>query len=198
MSSHHFVKEGQEPALIIASPVNNIDEVGAFLEWAPQVIVLEDALDSVLLCGIKADTVVYSTREPDVLQKELSHQTPINLVKTSSKDDELMTALTSLITHRQYVVNILAEDALHYFDDLEEMADQIDASLIDGKVKWSLVKKSFKKWFPENTTIKIRGNSRVRVIEDSATIVNNELLTKSDGFLSLQAENPFWIGQLIN
>ena len=43
MSSHHFVKEGQEPALLIMDALS-LALIEPLLEWAPQVIVCENAL----------------------------------------------------------------------------------------------------------------------------------------------------------
>ncbi|MBT1701998.1 hypothetical protein [Chryseosolibacter indicus] len=197
MSSHHFVKEGQEPALIIASPIKNIDEVGDFLEWAPQIIVLHDELDSVLQCGIKADVIITSTANPNDLEKELWHQSPVKVLKAPSKTEELATAIYFLVSQRQYMVNIWAKNTAYYLEELEEIADQMEASLINGVVKWSFAREAFKKWFPENAHLKIKGNG-ISVTEGEAELVNNEILVKKEGFLSLKAENPFWVGQFIN
>jgi len=59
MSSHHFVRDKQEPALIIANGDENSNEVlNQLLEWNPFVLVLDGALDRVLMKGIKVDAVI--------------------------------------------------------------------------------------------------------------------------------------------
>lgn len=54
MSSHHFVKENQEPALLIlcteAIPFEKLQEI---LEWSPTVITTEGCIEKVLGWGIK-------------------------------------------------------------------------------------------------------------------------------------------------
>ena len=56
MSSHHIVKEGQEPALIIANGESCSTELlGQLLEWSPFVVVLDGAINRVLDLGIKVD-----------------------------------------------------------------------------------------------------------------------------------------------
>jgi len=59
MSSHHFVRDKQEPALIIANGDECSNEVlNQLLEWNPFVLVLDGALDRVLMKGIKVDAVI--------------------------------------------------------------------------------------------------------------------------------------------
>ena len=59
MSSHHIVKDKQEPALIIANGEECSQELmGQLLEWQPTVMVLDGALDRVLPLGIKVDIVL--------------------------------------------------------------------------------------------------------------------------------------------
>lgn len=59
MSSHHFVKDKQEPALIIANGADCSNELlNQLLEWNPFVLVLDGALDRVLMKGIKVDAVI--------------------------------------------------------------------------------------------------------------------------------------------
>ena len=49
MSSHHIVRDDQEPALIIANGASCSDELmGQLLEWSPLVIVLDSAIERVL------------------------------------------------------------------------------------------------------------------------------------------------------
>jgi thiamine pyrophosphokinase len=49
MSSHHIVRDDQEPALIIANGASCSEELmGQLLEWSPLVIVLDSAIERVL------------------------------------------------------------------------------------------------------------------------------------------------------
>ncbi len=59
MSSHHIVREKQEPALIILSTQNFEEEyLGQLLEWSPTVIVAESIIEQVQSLGIKIDIIV--------------------------------------------------------------------------------------------------------------------------------------------
>ena len=59
MSSHHIVRDDQEPALIIANGASCSQELlGQLLEWSPLVIVLDSAIERVLEIGIKVDVLL--------------------------------------------------------------------------------------------------------------------------------------------
>ena len=59
MSSHHIVRDDQEPALIIANGLAcNTELLGQLLEWSPLVIVLDAAIERVLDLGIKVDVLL--------------------------------------------------------------------------------------------------------------------------------------------
>ncbi|MFT7427225.1 MAG: hypothetical protein ACI9O5_003185, partial [Algoriphagus sp.] len=62
MSSHHFVKEQQEPAVLILDPENiRFDQISGLFEWVPTILVSEKALDLVLSWGIKIDVIMASS-----------------------------------------------------------------------------------------------------------------------------------------
>jgi len=59
MSSHHIVRDDQEPALIIANGAACSDELlGQLLEWSPLVVVLDSAMERVVELGIKVDVLL--------------------------------------------------------------------------------------------------------------------------------------------
>ena len=59
MSSHHIVRDDQEPALIIANGAACSEELlGQLLEWSPLVIVLDSAIERVIKLGIKIDVLL--------------------------------------------------------------------------------------------------------------------------------------------
>ena len=59
MSSHHIVREKQEPALIIANgEACSFDLLGQLLEWSPFVVVLDQAIHRVIELGIKIDVLL--------------------------------------------------------------------------------------------------------------------------------------------
>ncbi len=82
MSSHHFVKEGQEPALFIADLVA-VSHVEALLEWAPLVVALHTTVHDVILRGTKVDAVIAPTAEADLFERQLQDQAPIDIISSA-------------------------------------------------------------------------------------------------------------------
>jgi thiamine pyrophosphokinase len=59
MSSHHIVREKQEPALLVLGMDNFSDELlGQLLEWSPTVIATEIMAEKLNANGIKIDCVI--------------------------------------------------------------------------------------------------------------------------------------------
>src|ERR1700744_5578676 len=66
MSSHHVVREKQEPALLLLSMDTFSDEhLGQLLEWSPTVIATELMAEKLNSEGIKVDWIL-TDNEPDI------------------------------------------------------------------------------------------------------------------------------------
>lgn len=77
MSSHHFVREDQEPGLFIYEWVDNAKElIDQLAQWAPKIVVHEQALEQFLIHGFKVDVVLYDKQEGWV-KESVSHQFPV-------------------------------------------------------------------------------------------------------------------------
>jgi thiamine pyrophosphokinase len=197
MSSHHFVREGQEPALLIMSEVTSQHGIGPLLEWAPHVVVLQNAIDSVLLYGIKTDTVIASTMDLQILQDKVSHQMPVSIIKASSSEEELEVAMNSLINNRQFAVNIWSTHPDSIFSLLISFIQRMNISVIDGELKWSAISGQFRKWFPAQAKIHFLAQDSYNKLEGDVLQNENEWIAKKDGFITIESEKPFWIGQSI-
>lgn len=59
MSSHHFVKEGQEPPLVLMSWTDRLGDMAQeLLAWQPLFVVHHSVLEKVLSVGLKPDVIV--------------------------------------------------------------------------------------------------------------------------------------------
>ena len=64
MSSHHFVREGQEPALIALNWNDTLHQYALqLLEWQPFFICVESCLHQVLMSGLKPDAIIGEENE---------------------------------------------------------------------------------------------------------------------------------------
>ena len=87
MSSHHIVRDDQEPALIIANGAECSNELlGQLLEWSPLVIVLDSAIERVLDLGIKVDVLLGDFDRGFDAEHYREKQYPIEIVHTPDQD----------------------------------------------------------------------------------------------------------------
>lgn len=193
MSSHHFVKEGQEPALLILRAVP-FAVVEPLLEWAPLVMVDEKVLDDVLLWGIKIDVVITEYSE-ETLTKKLADQAPVKII--SSDRSTLEIALSSLSGMKQSAVNIVTSAEKELLKTLETFRDQLVISVVDGERKWlSVPAGNFRKWYEKNTILEIAGSpefSKLVNIEKK----HNSYVVQQEGLAELESSNPYWLGEML-
>ena len=87
MSSHHIVRDDQEPALIIANGAACSEELlGQLLEWSPLVIVLDSAIERVLELGIKVDVLLGDFDRGFDVNHYKESQYPIEIIHTPNQD----------------------------------------------------------------------------------------------------------------
>jgi hypothetical protein len=192
MSSHHFVKEGQEPALLILEAVS-FEVTSPLLEWAPQVIVHENALDSVLQWGIKIDTVIASGTNRIDLRDKLIMQAPVKILE-SDADHTLETVMYYLITTRQAGVTITHTDASACFSALAPFVGKLNITLLTRSQKWSaVVSVSFRKWMPAGHILHLYSQSTVEASGFAKS--GDHYIVLHDGMINLSSDQPFWVGE---
>jgi thiamine pyrophosphokinase len=183
MSSHHFVREDQEPALLIAD-ANSIafDVVQQLLEWSPTVMVQESELQEVLAWGIKLDVVVAHENNAKKLALELQNQVPIKFISYTDETEALSTALYFLIASKQKAVNILSDEPLEIFESFSSL----DLSVFQQGKRWSLVRSGhFEKWLTAGSALEIyfKGSITREVLE-------------RDGVVEIKREGNFWVAEV--
>jgi hypothetical protein len=194
MSSHHFVKEGQEPALLIAEALS-FELAEPLLEWAPLVVVCDAALDNVFHWGIKIDVVLGEATHVGSLQDKMMEQAPVKIHSYQRDEDPLESALHFLIASKNTAVNIMTVDVkskLH----LSKKFPQIQIVLMDHDYKWSLHTHPFEKWVPAGTSLLIHPYDPSQKFTFTGLISEGEHVTATaDGLIGIESDNIFWIGQ---
>jgi thiamine pyrophosphokinase len=165
MSSHHVVREKQEPALIIANgEACSEDLLGQLLEWSPTVIVLDGALERVLDLGIKVDVILgdFDTRNPEDLKIQ---QYPVKVVHTPDQDyPDLEKAIHYLIQEEYPAANIIwatgrrADHTMTNISILCRYANKISLKMIDDySCIFPILPRPhvFKKWYKKGTNISL-------------------------------------------
>lgn len=195
MSSHHFVKEGQEPALFILEDVD-VAHAEALLEWSPFVVTHEALIDEVLLWGIKVDLVLAKEEKIDVLKEKLFDQAPVKILSYSG-DGLVETAMLFLARVQQTAVNVLVNHKTSWLEKLQPFTDLLSINLLSGGRKWSSIPSgSLKKWFPSNTTIFFHRAEQTLVI-NGVVCDADSYVTKTDGIVEIVNNGAFWLGEVL-
>ena len=181
MSSHHIVREKQEPALLILE-LDWFDEehLGQLLEWSPTVLVNDASAEKLQSLGIKFD-VLLSETENLALQEHL-RILPI-------EENALKTGLEFLINEKYPAVNIIADK--RSMAGFLPYADQITLVIFSNQQKIYPVSSGFSKWKATGETIEILQIPSDLAQTGLGQISPNQFKTKSDGFFTLRFAQPF-------
>jgi thiamine pyrophosphokinase len=163
MSSHHIVRDDQEPALIIANGAScNPELLGQLLEWSPLVIVLDSAMERVLELGIKVDVLLGDFDrgfDPNYYKEQ---QYPLEIVHTPDQNKtDLEKAFDYLIERKIPAVNVVwatgkrADHTITNITNITQYRDTLKIVVLDDHSKIFLLPKKYKKWYPANTTISL-------------------------------------------
>lgn len=163
MSSHHFVKEGQEPALIIANgEACSTELLGQLLEWSPFVVVLDGAIKRVLELGIKVDAWLGDFDSgKDHAAIELSHMQIEIIHAPDQQKTDLQKAIELLIERNYKAVNIIwatgkrADHHLSNTTDIVRYRNQINIVLLDDYSRIFTLPPVFEKWYVKGTPVSL-------------------------------------------
>ena len=174
MSSHHIVRDDQEPALIIANGESCSDELlGQLLEWSPIVIVLDSAIDRVIARNIKID-VHLGDFDKGTNSQYHEAQYPIEVVHTPDQNKtDLEKAFDYLIERKIPAVNVVwatgrrTDHTISNLTNIVRYRDQLKIVVLDDYSKVFLLPKHFEKWYPEKTVLSLIPVGIVKKINSS-------------------------------
>lgn len=182
MSSHHIVREKQEPALFIFSMDHfPLELLGQLLEWSPTVIVTTESYYPVNELGIKIDGLVTT----EIMDSNL--QSPIKLIP-SGEDLPIEAVLKYLINHDYPAVNIITDEFI--LKDYLLFADKINLVIYQAERKIYPVNSNFSKWKTAGECIELLVqpvNLQISGLEETG---KHQYKTTHDGFFSLQFQQP--------
>ncbi|WP_298307318.1 thiamine diphosphokinase [Flavobacterium sp.] len=187
MSSHHIVRDDQEPALIIANGAScSFELLGQLLEWSPIVVVLDNAIDRVLQLDIKIDVLLGDFDDdfnPEIYKEK---QFPLEIVHTPNQDKtDLEKAFDYLIEKGHKAVNVLwatgkrADHTITNITNIVSYRNKLKIVILDDHSKVFLLPNKFEKWYTKNTPISLIPIGKVSGISTQNLFypLNNEELT---------------------
>ncbi|HYF70838.1 MAG TPA: hypothetical protein VD884_22040 [Ohtaekwangia sp.] len=195
MSSHHFVKEGQEPALFIQYAISH-KLIEPLLEWAPLVIVEGSVIEQVLVWGIKID-VVLTDRKEDELSPLLADQMPVRIIKFESESGIHAVLSDFLKSEGQKNVTIVSDHTTVWMEFLRDKDDLNSIVIVQEMIRWFFVKSgSLEKWLPAETQLEIAPVSNTYSLEvKGAENQGDKLIVKADSLVNIKSPQRFWVGE---
>ena len=202
MSSHHFVKEQQEPAVLILD-TNGIsfDAVSPLLEWVPTVLVWQDCVEVVLSWGIKVDVILATQEFQEANLYLLEEQYPVRFLIVSGTEP-LEEGLHYLLASQHKGVHLVGFDHTK-MGDLAAKTALLDLTVLDEDWKYYPVKVGkFKKWFAaseirilakENQPLEL-SNSNGQLLFPIQYLTQIEL---PEGISEFSSPDIFWIGEKV-
>lgn len=173
MSSHHIVRENQEPALLVDDFYALPEEyLGQILEWSPTIITHSDKLDFFLAQDIKVD-ILYGEEEI-LLQEEIKRIMPsVSFIKDS---------LEYLIKNQYKAVNIFATSVDNIY---LQYAEKINIVLFVKGIRYVLIRNVYEKWKSAGQKVfiepyQLKSLNGVRFIDE------NLFEVEQDGFITLE------------
>ena len=200
MSSHHFVKENQEPALLILDTQGvSFETLSPLLEWVPTVLISQDEVWSVISWGIKIDVILADLEFQRANYHLLEEQYPVKFLGVQ-EGSFLEEGLHYLMATKHSAVNIIGL-APWEFEEFKETGPRLDIVLWKSGVRYFLIQSGrFKKWFPKGEIRLYAPEKSTFSIKSGEFVSNMELLGETtigikEGTLEIVAEAPFWIGE---
>lgn len=188
MSSHHVVKEKQEPALYIHEFGNfNEEYLGQLLEWSPTVIVAASEYEKVVSLDVKVDVIIGN------LDHGIELQENIRIVPQQRKGIE--DAMEFLIKEKYPAVNVISK--ISSFDDLTCYLPDINLVLFTERSKHYAIRNGFSVWKPAGTIFLI---DIIAYFEADNLMQEEagEFVVVEDGMVSFRFQAPYlFIGELL-
>jgi len=192
MSSHHIVREDQEPALLILNAhAISFDKVQELLEWMPTVIVMADQVETVVGWGIKVDTVLVPMTDVEVWRSRLIDQAPVKLVTYTPEDDPLIKVYQYLKETKATAINCL----LNRTDEILkiELFEGFDVEVFVDNKLWRWVKTGhFEKWIPGNTKLFLLPE---HFKSEFPEFISGSYPVEKDGIVVFNSKHSFWMGE---
>jgi hypothetical protein len=199
MSSHHFVKEKQEPALLIVSQTGwDFQHLQSLLEWVPTILVTEESAPKVLSLGIKVDVILVTQKFQQENPQLAEEQFPVEFITVPTKQF-LSASLDYLLQSGHHAVNILPHDPQDH-SQLEPYLKDLNIVFFHNGVRFFPARQgSIKKWLPA-CSIQVLGEEGQFVEHQSSENTHlfpiNYLtsLEVMEGMQHFSSDRIFWLG----
>ncbi|WP_051292711.1 hypothetical protein [Olivibacter sitiensis] len=157
MSSHHVIREKQEPALIIEdADTIAVEYLGQLLEWSPTVICASQAYEDIVNKGIKVDVVFGDASFLDL-------QEHTKLLPYHEKTEHFISMAIQWLHENSYAAANIISSSMDA-SGLVAYSRLLTATLLCGNTKTYVAAKGFAKWFPEGDVIHLSAFQQSKIL----------------------------------
>lgn len=190
MSSHHVIRDEQEPPIFILAVKNNLAQIKQLLGWSPTVWVLEEHAEWVMSQNIKVD---------GILSAKPSEHTPLelqsgNYIVREFRQSDIFSSIFSVLEDKKFTgINIFCGASLRneLLCLVDNSATKIPISIfVEGEITLVSFKKHLKKWYPAGSKLKVLVGE---LLAGNVQKEDEYLVVKEEGFIQIKSESPLII-----
>lgn len=167
MSSHHIIKDNQEPALFLWEEIQEelLEELGS---WSPQIYCHHSLISWVQKISLKIDFICAPAENKDQIEETLAYQMPFKFLELN-KEGEIENILDSVNnTHIHFCSS-----------DLTLLKSDPRIVLINNEFRAYMSKEHWQKWKPKD--------SKLEVIPNSALLSSKNLKNEKDQLIAIES-----------
>ncbi|HTJ49333.1 MAG TPA: hypothetical protein VL443_07755 [Cyclobacteriaceae bacterium] len=198
MSSHHFVKEGQEPAIFITESLS-LELIEPLLEWAPLVMITDELIDDVIRWGFKIDVVVAQTANQEIVADKMAAQVPFKIIPYQDEENSVIAGFNYLLNQNQQAVHVISSSP-EIFSVIHDFITRLDVTILNESARWSYSKNGeYDKWLPAASKIKLKRSVEKQVLTFHLLKEDDDGIFEAvkDGIVEVRSKDPFWIGEIL-
>ncbi|MCO5230639.1 MAG: hypothetical protein M9958_05745 [Chitinophagales bacterium] len=182
MSSHHFVKENQEPAIWVLDRHFEVDTIHQLLEWSPTVNATLLAAEWLISLQIKIDKVYFHSHQTENLNI-LPSLYPIELINTENIENDIWNELYQRPLHN-YIIGLNEEELKKIFFNTAQPLKQYLIGITLHQ-KWTCPPVKWNKWFAQDQQFALTGK-----IDE--WLINGDIQQENGRFTSLKDQRIFF------
>ncbi|MFD0752326.1 thiamine pyrophosphokinase [Mucilaginibacter calamicampi] len=182
MSSHHIVREKQEPALLILG-LDTFDHelLGQLLEWSPTVIATSQVAEQLNMMGIKVDRV---------LGNDVGEVMQSNVTYISIHNNPAAGAALGFLTDEQYgAVNIITDEFVP--EEYIPFVLAINLVVLHQHKKSYAISSGFTKWLPAGEVITFHSMPNELKSSGLSAMADGTYVTTADGVIKVEFADQF-------
>lgn len=198
MSSHHFVREKQEPSILVAGDAMSDQEIiGQLFEWCPQVLIHEKNIALFSEWQVKVDVLFYRSLTNETVSVLLPMQENIKWVQLPPDPAEDLSFMIRYLEHdgqqSAYIIGLTYEEVKASF----LRPSEIKLIYIHEQQRSYPLGRQHEKWMAAGQEISVNDASKITYTENLEKRTEHLFTVKQDGFIRIQTQGSILLTEEI-